>query len=84
MFKVGNPVTYLLIFFFRATLATLSYVILAFGSLFAHLLSHLVPWVAGLCVLNLIIGREIFEKLLKPLIEFVVISNFSQLLLHSK
>ena len=34
-------------------------------------------------MLNLIIGREIFEKLLKPLIEFVVISNFSQLL-HSK
>ena len=63
-------------FFFRATLATLSYVILAFGSLFAHLLSHLVPWVAGLCVLNLIIGRNVFEKLVKLLIKSVVMSNF--------
>ena len=63
-------------FFFRATLATLSYVILAFGSLFAHLLSHLVPWVAGLCVLNLIIGRKVFEKLVKLLIKSVVMSNF--------
>ena len=39
----------------RATLATLNYVVLAFGSLFAHLLIHLVPWIAGLCVLNLVI-----------------------------
>lgn len=42
-------------FHFRATLATLSYVILAFGTLLAHLLSLVVPWVSGLCVLNVAI-----------------------------
>ena len=36
-------------------MATLSYVVLAFGSLFAHLMSSAVPWVAGLGVLNIII-----------------------------
>jgi hypothetical protein len=49
--------THLILFYFifRATFATLSYVILAFGSLLAHLLSRVLPSVAGLCVLNLVI-----------------------------
>lgn len=29
--------------------------VLAFGSLLAHLMSSLVPWLAGLCVLNVVI-----------------------------
>ena len=40
---------------FRATFATLNYVMLSFGSLLAHLLSQIVPWVQGLCVLNMVV-----------------------------
>ena len=40
---------------FRASLGGLSYGMLAMGSLLAHLLSNLVPWLAGLCVLNMVI-----------------------------
>jgi len=39
----------------RATLGALSYMMLALGSLLAHLLSKVVPWLAGLCVLNVVI-----------------------------
>ena len=36
-------------------LGALSYMMLALGSLLAHLLSRVVPWLVGLCVLNIVI-----------------------------
>ena len=36
-------------------LGAISYMMLALGSLLAHLLSKVVPWLAGLCVLNVVI-----------------------------
>ena len=36
-------------------LGALSYMMLALGSLLAHLLSRVVPWLVGLCVLNVVI-----------------------------
>ncbi len=43
------------LFIFRANFCVLSYAILAFGSLLAHLLSPLLPQIAGLCVLNVVL-----------------------------
>ena len=36
-------------------MATLTYSVMAAGALLVHLMSHFVPWLAGLCVLNVVI-----------------------------
>ena len=53
--KTESLFSLVLFYICRAMLGALSYMMLAFGSLLAHLLSKVVPWLAGLCVLNVVI-----------------------------